>query len=104
MSLFDVLNSIYIECMCAGTNQTSQPLLSVYLPLSVSLSLKMFVSFKSSKWELEIWVAAEVVLTGPVDGALYKEMTPDFDGMRTGAQDKCVCVCVCESKEGEIEK
>lgn len=65
-------------CLFDDTYQTSQSLL--------------FVSFESSKWE--ICVASEIVLIGPVDGALYQEMMLDFDGMRTIAQDKCVCVCV----------
>lgn len=32
----------------------------------------MFVSSETSKWELEIKVAAEELLVGPVDGALYQ--------------------------------
>lgn len=60
----------------------------------------MFVSYETSKWELEIWAAAEVFHVGPVDGALYQGMTL----MECGSERRIsMCECVWEWK-GEIEK
>lgn len=42
--------------------------------------------------------------TGPVDGALYQEIRPGFDGMRTIPQIKSVCVCVREREKNRARK
>lgn len=45
-------------------------------------------------WNQHMGVAAEVFLVGPADGALYQDMTLDFDGMWTVAHNKCVWLCL----------